>query len=80
MHVFGQLLHVEELQFGPIHYRVAMFKVQGGLNGQWSCGSCRSDDDHPTTHPGVKECVADLMKAIANHHKSYHEDGDGRSG
>jgi hypothetical protein len=76
MHVFGQLLHVEEFEYRAVQYRIAVFKVQGGLNGQWSCGGCKLNEEREVRHPTIDECVADLKRAIEAHHCETHGRGD----
>ena len=73
MHTFGQLIHVEDLYLGIVHYRIAVFRVKGGLHGAWSCDTCLAQQkaDAPD-HPTVEECVADTKKAIDQHHRENH--------
>jgi hypothetical protein len=73
MKTYGQLIHVEECLKDDVHYRIAVFRVQGGLQGVWSCDTCvAQDDDADPTHPSIEECVAGTQKAIDRHHKERH--------
>jgi hypothetical protein len=73
MRTYGQLIHVEEFHRDGVHYRVAVFRVQGGLHGKWSCDTCliHEDEDAPT-HPAIEECVAQTKKNIDRHHREHH--------
>ena len=70
---YGQLVHVEEFHIGVVRYRIAVFRVQGGLHGRWSCDTCllENEDDSPTC-PTIDECVAKTKKTIEQHHLDYH--------
>ena len=73
MHTYGQLIHVEELHIGLVHYRIAVFREQGGLHGTWSCDTCpaHSSPDNPC-QPIIEECVAYTKRAIEQHHRVNH--------
>ena len=75
MQTYGQLIHVEEMHRDRVHYRIAIFRVQGGLHGRWSCDTCllENEDDSPTC-PTVEECVAKTKKTIEQHHRECHLD------
>jgi hypothetical protein len=73
MHTYGQLIHVEEFNLGVVRYRIAVFRVQGGLRGTWRCDTCLARDRHDRpSHPTVEECLADTKKAIDQHHRENH--------
>lgn len=71
--VYGQLLHVESLLRDAIQYRIAIFRVQGGLRGNWSCSACENDHNPDIARSNVDECVAVVKKAIDEHHAQRHE-------
>jgi len=73
MHIYGQLIHVEETRRDSIVYRIAIFRVQGGLHGAWSCSACAADDDQNGTHPTIDEAVTSVKNAIERHHRERHE-------
>jgi hypothetical protein len=73
MKTHGQLVHVEEYNRAGVHYRIAVFRVQGGLHGQWSCDNCPTLDDDGV-HPSIEECVADTKRFIEEHHREHHAD------
>lgn len=73
MTTYGLLIHVEEFQRNGVRYRIAVFRVQGGLRGTWGCEICSArnpDADH--THPTVEECVAQTKQMIDDHHRKHH--------
>ena len=69
---YGQLVHVEEFHRGGVHYRIAVFHVEGGLHGEWSCNGC-SVADRNGVHPTIEETVAETRKLIDEHHAATHE-------
>ena len=73
MKTYGQLIHVEEFHRDGVRYRIAVFRVQGGSRGTWSCDMClaRNEDTDPS-HPTVEECVAGTKKLIDRHHREEH--------
>jgi hypothetical protein len=72
MHDFGQLLYVDEFYRDEVDYRIAVFRVQGGLLAKWSCGVCQSDESRQATHPTVDECVSAVHRTIEKHHREKH--------
>jgi len=68
---YGQLVHVEEFHRDGVHYRVAIFRVQGGLHGEWSCDGCATKDKNGV-HPTIEEAVAETKKLIDGHHTERH--------
>ena len=69
---YGQLVHVEELFRDGIQYMIAVFRVQGGLHGEWSCENCAAKDQNGV-HPTVEETVMDTKKFIDEHHANLHK-------
>lgn len=69
---YGQLVHVEESHRDGVHYRVAVFRVEGGLHGEWSCNEC-STKDKDGVHPTVEEAVAETKTLIDEHHRNEHQ-------
>jgi hypothetical protein len=70
MHTHGQLIHVEDFHIDSAHYRLAVFRVQGGLHGKWSCdGVAMSDDDG--VHSTIEECISETKALIDGHHRQY---------
>ena len=72
MNVFGQLLHVEEVQRDSAHYRIAILRVQGGLAGKWSCGTCNHDAQTPCLDPTIEGCTKTVKREIDRHHAERH--------
>jgi hypothetical protein len=72
MNVFGQLLHVEELRRGDVLYRIAVFRVQGGLGGKWSCSVCNDDAQTPCLAPTIEGCTKAVKWEIEQHHAERH--------
>ena len=68
---YGQLVHVEEFHREGVHYRVAVFRVEGGLHGEWSCSRCAFGDKNGV-HPTVEEAVTETKKLIDEHHRLKH--------
>ena len=78
MQTYGQLVHVEELDRDTIHYRIAVFRVQGGLHSRWSCSACQSDEDETApSHPTTREAIARTKDLIERHHRGNHAGGSG---
>jgi hypothetical protein len=71
MQDYGQLVHVEEFHRDGIHYRIAVFRVQGGLHGEWSCSECEITEKDGV-HPTVEECVMENKRLIDEHHDQRH--------
>jgi hypothetical protein len=75
MHTYGQLVHVEELDRNGIHYQIAVFRVQGGLHGQWRCSRCGQAPENGL-HPTVEESVSAARKFLDEHHRNAHSKAD----
>ena len=73
MQVYGQLVHVDEFDCDSIRYRIAIFRVQGGLLGKWSCAVCEVDESQAHTYPTIEESVATVKQMIEQHHRAHHE-------
>ena len=73
MQTYGQLLYVDEFTRDDIHYRIAIFRVQGGLLAKWSCGVCQADESPQVAHPSIEECVTAVHQTIEMHHREKHE-------
>jgi DNA transformation protein and related proteins len=71
MNDYGQLVHVEEFHIEGVHYRVAVFRVEGGLHGEWSCSRCALGEKNGV-HPTVEEAVTETKKFIDDHHHLKH--------
>lgn len=70
----SQLLHVEELQKEGHCYRLAVFCVDGGIIGKWSCEACQSEHGHHDcpAFSTVDGCLNSLKRAIKDHHRTEH--------
>jgi hypothetical protein len=72
---YGQLIQIEEFHRDGVRYRIALFRVQDGLKGTWSCNTCRArNEGTDPTHPTSDECVAGMKKLIDRHHREMHSD------
>jgi hypothetical protein len=72
MQIYGQLVHVEQFDHDSICYRIAIFRVQGGLLGKWSCAVCAEDERQTHTHPTIEEGVSSVKQTIQQHHQRRH--------
>jgi len=73
MKTFGQLLHVEDVQRDGAHYRIAVFRVEGGVAAKWSCDKCpAADEGAGLPHPSVEACVMAAKHAINAHQRERH--------
>jgi predicted RNase H-like HicB family nuclease len=75
MKAFGQLIHVEEVHRDGVKYRIAVFRVRGGLQGKWSCEACDLDYTQDQTNPTLDECLASIKDTIEKHHAAKHSSG-----
>jgi len=76
MKKYGQLVHVEDYPLNGVHYRMAVFRIQGGLHAKWSCDACRIEEDElAPTHHTIEEAMAGTRKIIAAHHRQNHGNG-----
>ena len=69
---YGQLLHVDEIKRRGQHYRLAVFRTDGGFIGKWSCATCRSDHGTHLARNSVDLCVYDMKQSIDEHHLATH--------
>ena len=72
MQTFGQLLHVEDVRHDNAHYRMAVFRVTGGLHGRWACDSCTVENDENRVHATLSECIEAMKNTICEHHIAHH--------
>ena len=75
MKTFGQLIHVEDISRGDTRYRLAVFRVTGGLQAKWSCEACALDETLDRTCTNLDECVSLAMDTIERHHAAKHTGG-----
>jgi hypothetical protein len=71
MRTYGQLIHVEEFCIDTARYKIAVFRVHGGLYGQWSCDGCTSSYDDKL-HPSIEDCGTAIKALINEHHRQCH--------
>ena len=69
---FGQLVYVSERRRGGIKYRIAVFRVAGGLQGKWSCEACQLDGADLRTFPTLDNCIASIRDDVDKHHADKH--------
>jgi hypothetical protein len=72
MQTFGQIVFVEERPRDGTKYRIAVFRVRGGLQGKWSCESCALEQTEAQTFPALDECILSVKDGIEAHHAAKH--------
>ena len=72
MKTFGQVVYVEQRPKSGASYRLAIFRVTGGLQGKWTCEACQLDAAHARTFPTLDNCIASIRDDIDNHHADKH--------
>jgi hypothetical protein len=72
MRAFGQIVHVEDMRCNGARYRIAVFRVRGGLQGKWSCEACDVGETQKRSYPNLDDCLAAIKDAINRHHAANH--------
>jgi hypothetical protein len=68
----GKLLHDETFGRQGVGYRIAVYRVPGGLQSEWNCNACRLERTDLVALPSLNDCVASARRAIVEHHRQLH--------